>query len=345
MIGVASDYTTSDFQDDLSKAQAAGIDAFGLNMAAQDPNTGTTVARMFAAAESMGGSIKLYLIFDYAAWGAWDPTAAANLINQYKTSPVYFKYKGKPLVSTFEGPANSGDWPGIKSSTGCFFIPDYSSVGAATASSYSAIDGLASWTAWPEGPNNMTTGDDEYYVSNLNGKPYMMGLSPWFYTDLPQYSKNWLWHADSLWHTRWLQTISQAPTFVQIISWNDYGESHYIGPVRPSGVVNGAWYVDSAHTHEAWLALLPKYIAAYRSGSTAPLTAAASDKLVYWYKTNPIASGSDGGTVGNNPNYQRTYPPGDLSGDLIFFTAQLSAPADISVTIGNNRPQQVNAGS
>ena len=100
----------------------------------------------------------------------------------------------------------------------------------------------------------------------------MMPVSPWFYTNLPAYSKNWLWHSDSIWHYRWLQAISLAPTFIQIISWNDYGESHYIGPIRPSGVVSGAWYVDSNHAHTGWTAFLPHYIAAYKAGSTASLS-------------------------------------------------------------------------
>jgi len=33
-------------------------------------------------------------------------------------------------------------------------------------------------------------------------------------------------------HDRWKQTLIVQPDFVQIISWNDYGESHYIGPLN-----------------------------------------------------------------------------------------------------------------
>jgi hypothetical protein len=59
----------------------------------------------------------------------------------------------------------------------------------------------------------------------------MAPVSPWFYTNLPGYDKNWLWRGDSLWVDRWNQLIAGEfqPEFVQIISWNDYGESHYIG--------------------------------------------------------------------------------------------------------------------
>lgn len=48
---------------------------------------------------------------------------------------------------------------------------------------------------WPDGPNDMTTQPDYAWknVADSNGKAYMMGVSPWFYTDLPQYNKAWVW--------------------------------------------------------------------------------------------------------------------------------------------------------
>lgn len=36
---------------------------------------------------------------------------------------------------------------------------------------------------------------------------YMMGVSPWFFTNLPGYDKNWLWRGDSLWYDRWQQYV------------------------------------------------------------------------------------------------------------------------------------------
>ncbi|KKY14876.1 hypothetical protein UCRPC4_g06644 [Phaeomoniella chlamydospora] len=342
---------------DLTLAQNAGIDAFGLDIAAGDSNVPNSVATAFAAAAAMSGrTIKLYLIFDYSAWGAWSADNVISYINTYSRSAVYFNYTGKPLVSTFEGTGNTGDWTSIKASTNCFFVPDWSSLGAGTAASYSSIDGLASWNAWPEGPNNLTTSDDQYYQTSLGSKAYMMPVSPQFYTNLPQYSKNWLWYSDSLWHLRWLATLSVGPQFIQIISWNDYGESHYIGPIRPSGVVSGAWYVDSAHPHTAWLDFLPLYISAYKTGSSTVLTssssssspssaAAADDALTYWYKSNPVSSGDTASTVCNNAAYQTTYPPATCAADNIFFTVNLVAPATISVSVGSSTLQSVYAAS
>ena len=63
----------------------------------------------------------------------------------------------------------------------------------------------------------------------------MMVVSPWFYTNLPQYKKNWMW-PDKLmltWADRWTQVLTlqpQQPDYVEIISWNDFGE---VSPAAP----------------------------------------------------------------------------------------------------------------
>ena len=61
------------------------------------------------------------------------------------------------------------------------------------------------------------------------------------------WNKNWIYRADDwLWATRWEHLIQQRDkvTFAQVISWNDYSESHYVGAidgVQPNsqGWVNG----------------------------------------------------------------------------------------------------------
>jgi hypothetical protein len=42
------------------------------------------------------------------------------------------------------------------------------------------------------------------------------------------YSKNWVFPSDLLWYDRWNQILALRPQFVEIVTWNDYGESHYV---------------------------------------------------------------------------------------------------------------------
>jgi len=62
----------------------------------------------FSAANAKG--FKLFFSFDYAGNGAWPQAEVISLIQEYGSNGAYYQYNNKPLVSTFEGPASSGDW-------------------------------------------------------------------------------------------------------------------------------------------------------------------------------------------------------------------------------------------
>lgn len=252
---------------------------------------------------------------------------------------------GKAIVSTFEGSDNVGDWASIKSqfsSRGIYFMPEYTSRDPNWHRNWlNTIDGVFSWNMWPNGPNNMDTNpatDPDVAWKGVTGQ-YMMGVSPWFFTDLPQYGKRRLWRGDDLWHLRWQHVFEIKPQFVQIVTWNDFGESHYVGPIFDAGIPNAPegsakWYVDNM-PHDGWRALLPHYIATYKNGGVEPVV--ATEKLSYWYRLYPAAPNPNG-VVCNAP-WQTTFSPATCIQDKIFFTALIkSLPAQVSVQIGSNSP-------
>jgi hypothetical protein len=328
----------AEWKEDIQLAKAAHIDAFALNVAAQDSANAASLSYAFTAANEVGNS-KLFFSFDYAAQGEWPASSAINLLHQYGPNQSYFQYHGKPMVSTFEGSSNADDWISIKAQTNCFFIPDWSSIepSAALAKAGGVVDGLFSWNAWPNGCNDMTTTSDLAYTSALASKPYMMPISPWFHTNLPHWNKNWLWRGDSLWYDRWQQVLSLAPEFVQIISWNDYGESHYIGPLRSKNMglfeYGGAPYNYAENkAHDGWRNFLPYVIDTYKNGYQPVIE---EEKLVIWYRTNPGYAGGTGGTTGNTASHGQTeLHPSLVSVDAIFFSALLRSVASVAVSIG-----------
>lgn len=182
----------------MTDAVSAGIDAFALNIAYDDDVNDIALPLAFQAAEDLSLGFKLFFSFDYAGNGAWPKATVEALITKYASSSAYFNRGSQPLVSTFEGPGSMDDWPDIKASTNCFFIPDWSSLGAKHAVAPGIADGLFSWDAWPKGEQNMTTYPDASYHQFMGDLPYMMPVSPWFYTNLPGYNKNWLWRGDDL---------------------------------------------------------------------------------------------------------------------------------------------------
>ncbi|RAL06034.1 glycoside hydrolase family 71 protein [Aspergillus ibericus CBS 121593] len=344
MVSNTLGYTVDDWQDEMLLALDAKIDAFAMNIAVGDTTNTQSLENAFSAAVNTGFS--LFFSFDYAGNGAWAKDDVLTMLNTWMSAKAYWRYNEKPFVSTFEGPDNADDWIDIKEQTGCFFIPDWSSVGADVAVTLGSgvADGLFSWAAWPYGPSDMNTYVDASYIDFLDGKPYMMPVSPWFFTNMPGYSKNWLWRGDDLWYDRWVQALYLAPEFIEIISWNDFGESHYIGPIQDSGsALAGSTYTafgtgQSPYNyaldmpHDGWRAFLPWLIDTYKNN----ISTITQEGVQAWYRLNVRGScASDGGTTGNTVSQlQLEYWPYEIPRDRVFFSALLSFPADISVTVG-----------
>ncbi|KAE8351746.1 glycosyl hydrolase family 71-domain-containing protein [Aspergillus coremiiformis] len=359
IIGNAYHMTSDQWESDIVEAQKAHIDGFALNIGPQDQHTDRALQAAYDAAEKIG-NFSLFISFDYLSGGAWPADRVITIINAYKNRTSQFHYKGKPLVSTFEGVGNTGDWPKIKATTGCFFVPCWTSMGpAGIRNVLNDIDGAFSWDAWPVGAEDMKVTTDLEWMQALSGKPYMMPVSPWFYTNLPQWEKNWLWRGDDLWHHRWKQVIELQPPLVQILTWNDYGEAHYIGPIYESGLPEGSSrYIDN-HPHDAWRTLLPHYIDEYRRNSIAnrhgnttraflhqkyPIS--YTDKAVYWYRLNHGQSGSADGTTGNNPGAgQPEMKPHEVSQDKLFVSVFVTEPSQVYVQIGSGPPSVLDAGA
>jgi hypothetical protein len=183
----------------------------------------------------------------------------------------------------------------------------------------------------------MNTYVDASYQQYLNGKPYMMPISPWFFTNLPGYHKNWLWRGDNLWFDRWQDALYLQPEWIEIISWNDYGESHYIGPLRDKSyaafsIGEAPFNFAEGMDHDAWRLTLPFAIDLYvKNESTI-----TNELLTVWFRLNPAHFCSTGGTTGNTvQQLQVEFQPYDMVDDSIFFTALLSSnPLSSSTTIG-----------
>ncbi|KAF6812686.1 glycosyl hydrolase family 18 [Colletotrichum sojae] len=243
------------------------------------------IANAFAAATAKG--FHLFFSFDYAGGDIpWPMAEVKALIQKYGSSSAHFQYNGKPFVSTFEGPDNADDWHSIKADTGCFFIPDWSSLGAGPA--VRAGDGL--------------------------------------------------WKSGDLWYERWKQVVSMdfEPEFLQIISWNDYGESHYIGPLDDTqyeafDVGDAPYNYVKNMPHDGWRDHLPYLIDLYKTG-TASFT---KESMVTWFRTSLSDTCADGGTTGNTASQlQLEYRARDLTPDRLYFSVLLASPAELRVSFG-----------
>ena len=113
----------------MNDAIEAKIDAFALNLSADEDYNVEQVTFAFSAAAAVG--FRVFFSFDYSGNGPWAEDDVLAYLDVYMGESVYFLHDGTlPLVSTFEGTANAADWVTIKATYDIFFIPDWSSLGA-----------------------------------------------------------------------------------------------------------------------------------------------------------------------------------------------------------------------
>ena len=195
VVGNTAAHTVETWTQDIQLAQAAGIDAFALNICPTDTNTPAQVANAFQAAQAASG-FGLFFSFDYlgsgSPWPADGDNSVVSYLTKYGTSAAYFKNNGALFVSTFEGIANIADWaPGgsirSKVTTPIYFVPNWDGAGPDTVkASLANMEGFFSWNMWPNGPENMTDSGDMSWKATIgagtgstNGtKTFMMGVSP-----------------------------------------------------------------------------------------------------------------------------------------------------------------------
>ncbi|CAG8958787.1 hypothetical protein HYFRA_00011737 [Hymenoscyphus fraxineus] len=349
MIGIVGDRASpADYDNDMRRAKALGIDAFALNIGTE---TNTDQQLNYAYQSAANNGMKVFISFDFAFWSTGNGAAVGAKIGQYAGLPAQLFYQGKAFASSFVG--DGVDVGALRNAAGreVFWVPNFHP----GQSSFGALDGAFNWQAWASNGNNkaptpghtVSVADgDAAYRSALGGKPYLAPVSPWFNThygpEVP-YSKNWVFPSDLLWYNRWNEILTLSPQFLEIISWNDYGESHYIGPLSSLHWDDGnsKWVNDMPHN--GWGDMAKPFIAAYKAGSQSVNNFITSDQLVYWYRptlkslncdstdTTMLPANNDSG------NYFQGRPNGwDSMSDSVFVVSLLTSPGVVTVVSGGN---------
>ncbi|PSR74813.1 hypothetical protein PHLCEN_2v9527 [Hermanssonia centrifuga] len=189
------------------------------------------------------------------------------------------------------------------------------------------------------------TDTDTQYVNGLksvttdDGAPtYMGAVSPWFFTHYgaDSYNKNFIYYADShLYPTRWESIIDNRDMFdmVEIVTWNDFGESHYIGPIHGAQPNSQDWVDGFDHT--AWLDMTSYYATAYKTGSYPQIT---EDKLYMWARPHTKDANAPD-PVGKPDNYE-------LDQDVLWAVVFATANSTVTLYTSDSTSQtfNVNAG-
>ncbi|WAR57421.1 hypothetical protein PtB15_8B468 [Puccinia triticina] len=293
-------YEAEDWSSDMRLAQQMGIDAFAINIG-QDITNAKQLPLIFEIAEQ--NSFQVFLSFDMVYYGqSGSSNDIIRLIETYATRKAQFIYEDKPLVSTFSGevpgtfldnnPDYDSAWNSLKEKLTfpIYFLPCWTGVDPKTVSS---IDGMLSWDAWCP----VSSSQDHRYRDNLAavGKQYASPLSAMFYKHLSDSNYgNYLYPTDSWFLVeKFIHLLSLKPDFIEILSWNDYGESHYLRDPRPAANLP----VDSTSSekyvnhmpHEPLLDLISYFNVWYKSGCR-PLI--QRSRAYVWYRPHPRSAHS-----------------------------------------------------
>jgi hypothetical protein len=211
------------------------------------------------------------------------------------------------LISTYSsGGYENTTWSSWKSglANDMFFMPELDD----TSGYYDAawewweywggvVDGLFSWdSAWPVVDSGTTPGAVSRDATVLAGaknheKLYMIALSALQFKNA--YGGNWYRQGDGNLPVRMSNILgmSSAPDFVEVITWNDGPESHYIGNVWPEANGNADANLYSSQDtwpHSGWQPLIASFITAFKNNQPATKMTPADGSVASgaaWYRT------------------------------------------------------------
>lgn len=123
--------------------------------------------------------------------------------------------------------------------------------------------------------------------------------------------------------------VAQSGTHVDIILGG-------IDP-NPNDLPTGSANYVYGFSHQAWRAILPYYITAYKTGIRPNIT---SDTVIYWYRPYPKAAVATTDALGlpavdNQDVTPSDFTPSQVLNDSVFIVALLQASATLTLTSGS----------
>ncbi|WVQ97182.1 hypothetical protein IAU59_004292 [Kwoniella sp. CBS 9459] len=339
MVGNTYPYGQADWSKDISAASDSGIDGFALNIGQES----WQIARSHDAYSAAGSSgFKLFLSLDMTSLSCSSSSDGDNLVSivkQFASLPAQAQHEGKVLVSTFAGSDCSfggNTWQTAffdkltHAGVNIFFVPSIFS-DPSTFASNTWMDGELNWNSgWPMGGSDLDTSSDEKYIAALGDKEYMAAVSPFFFTHFPVsgWNKNWIYRSDNwLYATRWESLIAMRDKVksVEILTWNDYGESSYIGPIA-GALPSGSEVWTHGYEHTALKSLTKYYSTAFKTGSYPTIT---DDEIVMWARPHPHDATASSDSTGRPAGWSYTE-------DYLYAVVLSTEGAEVTLTSGSN---------
>lgn len=314
--------TTEHASQDVADAIYNGFDAFALNLGNAQASWSTgAVKELFDAADSQG--FKLFFSLDMNQLAGESASTYLGFIKTFMTRGSYYMVDNKPFLSTFNGHTlSNSQWQSDFRAQGIspFFVPDFDQSPNYTTDffgNYPDVQGAFSWeSAWPETSDklyNVSDSTDQKVLTQARNKNkvYMMPWSPFQYKNIDS-SQYWYRIGETNYAERIGQILDLQPDYVELITWNDGGESHYVGncwnDAIPDNTAAGAQEhkLIDGFNHGAWQRFLPQVIKAMKAGVTDPskIYPASGTPLIgaMWYRSILTTASCSNSNQGKKPD-------------------------------------------
>ena len=338
--------TVSQFEQEIRDAQQHKIDGFVLNIGSwfKEAYYRRITEGLFAAAAQLDSGFLLIFSPDHL-------TAAetADFIKTFGKSKNYFRLDGKPVVSSYGG---DPDWAAevrkLLKADGIdiVLVPswDYTH-GDLTVRfdprktlQYRIFNRVIAEAPDLEGFFNFGTGDtpknDAQSIRDITqrlkalGKISMMGIAP-YYRGFGVNSRVFEYDGFTGMAEQWRAAIEANVDWIEIVTWNDWGESTYVAPFGgPTDQDLWNYHWGPLLAHDKYLDASAYYIDWFKTGVK---PAIKCDRIFYFYrlhtKDRKALVDPTNGTTGQPAGWQSL-------DDNIFFTAFLKRELSASVSVG-----------
>jgi len=328
--------TLDDFRKEITAAQNRGIDGFALNCGgwAKEPHYQARSQLMFDAAA--GSEFKLFFSADQVT-----AEEASDMVSRFEAHGNYFRHQGKPVLSSFAGDPEWGQrivGNLARQGIAVFFVPYFYPKPASELPSAAAARQVFAAASFADGffYFGATGRSDELVAATARiaplwlaaGKVFMASVTP-FYRGLGGNYRAFETRGFEAMAAEWEAAIELGATWIEIVTWNDWGEASYVAPFgRPSSTLLWEDHWGPMLSHVAYLDASRYYIDWFKSGSR---PAIELDRLYYFYRLHPTRLP---GRIAPDQTRQGLPKNAGTLEDRVFATLFLKGPASLTILSG-----------
>lgn len=338
------DATVDQLKQEIRDAQQRKIDGFVLNIGSwfQEKNYRKVTERMFAAADQLGSGFLLMFSPDNLS-----VEETVDFIKSFGKAKSYYRLDGKPVVSSYGGdPKWAAAVRARLKATDIVLVPYWYyahadlliRIGPSDRAAYRIfdkalrdapdLDGYFDFGA-ADTPKNLAASIRSISQKLKSvGKISMVGVAP-YYKGFGRNSRVFEFQGFAGMADQWRAAIESGADWVEIVTWNDWGEATYVAPFgRPTDQDVWDFHWGPLLAHDTYLDASAYYIDWFKSGAKPVI---ACNRIFYFYRLHP-----KGETALVDPATGATGRPDgwETLDDRIFITAFLDHPLLAAVSVG-----------